>query len=63
MKTTDPWGPEIAAVCFVRGKRPPAETVELARQNRIPLLLTGRSMFTACGLLYEAGLQGCHDSR
>ena len=53
---------EIAAVCFVRGKRPPPETLELARKNRIPLLLTDRSMFTACGLLYAAGLQGCSEA-
>jgi hypothetical protein len=52
---------EIAAVCFVRGKRPPVETVELARHNQIPLLLTERSMYAACGLLWAAGLQGCDD--
>jgi hypothetical protein len=54
---------EIAAVCFVRGKRPPAETMELARKNKIPLLLTDRSMFAACGMLYAAGLEGCNDAR
>jgi hypothetical protein len=59
---------ELAAICYVRGKRPPAETVELARRNRIPLLLTGHSMYTACGLLYAAGLKGFaaegrHDQR
>jgi hypothetical protein len=52
---------EIAAVCFVRGKRPPAETLALAQKNHIPLLLTERSMYSACGLLWAAGLQGCND--
>ena len=52
---------EIAAVCFVRGKRPPAETLALAQKNRIPLLLTQHSMYSACGLLWAAGLQGCND--
>jgi predicted transcriptional regulator len=52
---------EVAAVCFVRGKRPPEETMELARKNRIPLLLTERSMYSACGMLWAEGLQGCDD--
>jgi predicted transcriptional regulator len=48
---------EIAAVCFVQGKKPPAETLELARRNGLPLLATGLSMFTSCGRLYAAGLR------
>ena len=50
---------EIAAVCFVHGKRPPAETLELARKNGLPLLATRLSMFTACGRLFAAGLKAC----
>jgi hypothetical protein len=52
---------EISAVCFVRGKNPPAETVQLARRSGIPLLVCGASMFEACGRLYEAGLRGCRE--
>ena len=52
---------EIAAVCFVRGKRPPAETLELARKNGIPLLLSVLSLYSACGKLYGEGLLGCDD--
>jgi len=48
---------EIAAVCFVHGKKPPAETLELARKNGLPLLATRVSMFTACGRLFAAGLK------
>jgi hypothetical protein len=48
---------EIAAICFVQGKQPPAETLELARRNGLPLLATGLSMFSACGRLYAAGLR------
>ncbi len=29
---------EIKAVCFVRGKRPPDETIDLAKEISIPLL-------------------------
>ena len=52
---------EIPAVCFVRGKRPPAETIELGRKSRICLLSTRLSMFAACGLLYSEGLGGCNE--
>ena len=52
---------EISAVCFVRGKKPPAETVDLARKNDIPLLLSKYSMYIACGKLYSAGVLGCDD--
>jgi hypothetical protein len=47
---------EIAAVCFVHGKMPHEETVELARSNQMPLLTTHLSMFSACGKLFAAGL-------
>ena len=50
---------EIAAVCFVNGKKPPAGTLELARKNGLPLLATPLSMFTACGRLFAAGLKAC----
>jgi hypothetical protein len=48
---------EIGAVCFVLGKKPPAETLELARRNGLPLLATRLSMFSACGRLFAAGLR------
>lgn len=48
----------IAALVFVRAKRPPKETVELAREIGIPLLATRYTMFDACGRLFEAGLPG-----
>ncbi len=50
---------EVNAVCFVRGKRPPEETVELAKQRDLPLLCTSLLMYESCGLLYEHKLAGC----
>jgi predicted transcriptional regulator len=50
---------EIKAVCFVRGKRPPAETVELAKEKGIPLLYTSLLMYESCGRLHSRGLPGC----
>ncbi len=49
---------DIKAVCFVRGKRPDAETIALAKQKDIPLFVTRFTMFDACGLLYANGLRG-----
>lgn len=49
---------DIAAILFVRGKRPGSELIELAKIKDIPLLVANRSMFEACGLLYMHGLPG-----
>jgi predicted transcriptional regulator len=48
----------IRAILFVRGKRPPAETVAIATETGIPLLRTRYTMYEACGRLYAAGLPG-----
>ncbi|RLE31158.1 hypothetical protein DRJ54_01140 [Candidatus Acetothermia bacterium] len=45
------------AVLFVRGKRPPQQLVDYAREAGIPLLATEKGMFEACGLLYGRGLR------
>jgi predicted transcriptional regulator len=50
---------EIAAICFIHGKRPHQDTLDLARINQMPLLCTEFSMFEACGRLYAAGLVTC----
>jgi len=52
---------DIKAVCFIRGKKPGKETVELAKIKNIPLLLTDLPMFEACGRLYKEGLAGCSE--
>lgn len=52
---------DIEAICFVRGKKPDKETLELAKSKSIPLLLTTLPMFEACGRLYKEGLVGCSE--
>ena len=47
---------DIHCVVFVRGKRPSADMVELAGENRIALMAASDRMFEACGRLYSAGL-------
>lgn len=60
---------DVRAIVLVRGKRPPAETVELAIHENIPLISSPYGMFELCGRLYQAGLpsletdlqQTCYD--
>ncbi|MFP4662277.1 MAG: hypothetical protein ACLFPF_08800 [Halanaerobiales bacterium] len=48
---------DIKIIIFVRGKRPPLDTVELAREKEIALYLSGKPLFECCGLLYNKGLK------
>lgn len=50
---------DIPGVLFVRGKSPQEDTIALARQSGIPLILTDKSMFHTCGILYAAGVKPC----
>ncbi|MHC4544347.1 MAG: DRTGG domain-containing protein [Planctomycetota bacterium] len=52
---------DLQAVCFVRGKKPDQETIEMAEAKDIPLLVTPIPMFESCGRLYQAGLPGCSE--
>ncbi|MBM3709381.1 MAG: hypothetical protein FJW61_03015 [Actinobacteria bacterium] len=52
---------DVKAICFIRGKKPDRETVELAESKNIPLLLSNIPMFEACGRLYKEGLAGCSE--
>ena len=47
---------DVAAIVFVRGKIPTAEMIDLANQEKIPLISTPYGMFELCGRLYQAGL-------
>jgi predicted transcriptional regulator len=49
---------DLAAVAFVRGKRPSPEVIELAKHWEIPVLLSRLTMYEASGLLFSAGLSG-----
>ena len=48
----------VAAIVFVRGKRPGEEVTAHAQEHDLPLLLTPFTMFTACGRLFNKGLRG-----
>lgn len=53
---------DVVGICFVRGKRPPPETLELAASHDLPLLATQLPMFESCGRLYRGGLKGCSEN-
>lgn len=52
----------IKALVFVRGKEPDRETIALAMEKKIPVLLTDLPMYEACGRLYRRGLPGCSEA-
>lgn len=47
---------DIRAIIFVRGKNPDKETIKIANEENIPLIITACGMFEACGILHKAGL-------
>lgn len=49
---------DIVAVCFVRGKTPTQEVIELAKDRGIALITTKLPLYLACGKLYNEGLGG-----
>lgn len=53
---------DVAAIVFVRGKKPEPQLVDMARTFNMPILLTRYSLFVACGRLYMAGLRGLDGS-
>ena len=52
---------DLLAICFVRGKKPSQETIEMAESMNIPLLTTPLLLFESCGRLHREGLSGCSE--
>ena len=49
---------DIVAVIFVRGKAPTGDVLEMAKECDIPVLCCSLTLYDACGVLYQNGLQG-----
>lgn len=49
---------DMRCIVFVRGKRPSEDVINLARESGIAVLASNMRMYTACGILYENGLNG-----
>lgn len=52
---------DIRCVVFARGKIPSDEILDEAKEIGIAVLATEHTTYTACGLLYEAGLRGTNE--
>ncbi|HBG92667.1 MAG: hypothetical protein A2X54_00560 [Nitrospirae bacterium GWF2_44_13] len=53
----------IKAIVFARGKVPNKDTVALADEKNIPLMITNFSKYESCGRLYEKGLRNSYDAK
>ncbi|MBQ9494810.1 MAG: hypothetical protein IJR50_04135 [Treponema sp.] len=49
---------DLECVCFVRGKTPTEEMLELAKENSLAIIKTALPMFPACGKLFASGIRG-----
>jgi len=49
---------DIICLIFVRGKTPDENMLAMAEDRELAVLSTKHTMFTACGMLYDAGLRG-----
>lgn len=49
---------DMRCIVFVRGKTPPQEVIDLAKETGIVLLASKERMYPACGKLYATGLSG-----
>lgn len=49
---------DLKCLVFARGKIPMEEILAPAREQGLVVLSTRETAFTACGLLYQAGLRG-----
>lgn len=45
---------DIKTLVFVRNKKPTDEMLALAREEEMNLIISNKSMFHVCGLLYQA---------
>ena len=50
---------DIKAVCFVMGKTPTENIINLAKKNDIVVLITELTTFESCGRLYKNGIKSC----
>lgn len=47
----------MAAIVFVRAKKPDPEIISYAKEQEIPILSSPYSMYGSCGRLYSKGLK------
>ena len=50
---------DLPVIVFVRGKTPLEDTIRLAENNGIPVLVSSWSMYETSGILYREGVPAC----
>lgn len=50
---------DLCGVIIVGGKKVKDSTIELARDCNIPIIITEKTMFECCGILYQNGIKAC----
>ena len=50
---------DLAAIVFVRSKKPDDAMIKMAKNLNIVLMLSPYPLFESCGKLFVAGLRGC----
>ena len=49
---------DMRGICFVRGKKPSDEILELSKEKGLTIMTTAHPLYVACGKLYSGGLVG-----
>ncbi len=49
---------DMIAIVLVGGKKPDDSVVNLVKDLDIPLILTNKSLYETCGILYYCGIKG-----
>ncbi len=52
---------DLAAIVFVRGKRPTGDIIDMGKELDLPIMCTHYPLYESAGLLFTAGLPGWRD--
>ena len=50
---------DLEGIVFVRGKKPPKEIIDMAKERELPLIITPFTMFKTSGILFQNGIRSC----
>ena len=51
---------DLFGIIFVRGKIPPPDIIEMAKERNLPLISTQYTLYRTSGVLYNLGLRSCN---
>ncbi|MBW6516437.1 MAG: transcriptional regulator [Candidatus Cloacimonetes bacterium] len=50
---------DLLGIIFVRGKKPPQEIMDMAKERNLPMISTAFTLYKSSGILYNNGLRSC----